>query len=138
MSVNKVILIGNLGADPEIRQFQDGNKVANLRLACSETWKDKNTGEKKEHTEWISVDVFGPLAGVCEKYMTSGQKVYVEGKFKTRKWQDQSGNDRYSTSVVVQGFGDKVEMLSGGKNQNANNHQPSPPESAPIDDEIPF
>jgi len=113
-SVNKVILIGNLGADPEVRTFQNGGKVCNLRIATSETWKDKNTGERKERTEWHSVAVFSEgLVRVCEQYLRKGSKVYVEGKLQTRKWQDQSGNDRYSTEIVLQGFGSTLTMLDG-------------------------
>jgi len=111
-SLNRVMLIGNLGADPETRSFANGGKVCNLRLACTEKWtKD---GERKEKTEWVSVDVFQDgLIGVCEKYLRKGSKVYIEGKFTTRKWQDQSGNDRYSTSVALQGFDSKLIMLDG-------------------------
>lgn len=113
-SVNKVILIGNLGADPEVRTFQNGGKVCNLRIATSENWKDKNTGERKERTEWHSVAVFSEgLVRVCENYLRKGSKIYVEGKLQTRKWQDQSGNDRYSTEVVLQGFGSTLTMLDG-------------------------
>ncbi len=118
-SVNKVILIGNLGADPEIRSFQNGGRVANLRIATSESWKDKNTGERREKTEWHSVAIFSDgLIGVVERYLKKGSKVYIEGKLQTRKWQDQSGNDRYSTEVVIQGMGGSLTMLdsaSGGQ-----------------------
>ena len=111
-SVNKVILIGNLGADPEIRSFQNGGRVANLRIATSENWKDKNTGERREKTEWHSVAIFSDgLIGVVERYVKKGSKVYIEGKLQTRKWQDQSGNDRYSTEVVIQGMGGTLTML---------------------------
>ncbi|PHQ97745.1 MAG: single-stranded DNA-binding protein [Marinosulfonomonas sp.] len=113
-SVNKVILIGNLGADPEVRTFQNGGKVCNLRIATSETWKDKNTGERREKTEWHTVAVFSEgLVRVCEQYLKKGSKIYLEGKLQTRKWQDQSGNDRYSTEVVLQGFGSTLTMLDG-------------------------
>lgn len=113
-SVNKVILIGNLGADPEVRTFQNGGKVCNLRIATSDTWKDKNTGERREKTEWHTVAVFSEgLVRVCEQYLKKGSKVYIEGKLQTRKWQDQSGNDRYSTEVVLQGFGSTLTMLDG-------------------------
>ncbi|WP_445809863.1 single-stranded DNA-binding protein [Yoonia sp.] len=112
-SVNKVILIGNLGADPEIRSFQNGGKVANLRIATSETWKDKNTGERREKTEWHTVALFSEgLVRVAEQYLKKGSKVYIEGKLQTRKWQDQSGADRYSTEVVVQ-MGGTLTMLDG-------------------------
>jgi single-strand DNA-binding protein len=113
-SVNKVILIGNLGADPEVRTFQNGGKVCNLRIATSETWKDKNTGERREKTEWHTVAIFSEgLVRVCEQYLRKGSKVYIEGALQTRKWQDQSGNDRYSTEVVLQGFGGTLVMLDG-------------------------
>jgi single-strand DNA-binding protein len=113
-SVNKVILIGNLGADPEIRSFQNGGKVANLRIATSENWKDKNTGERQERTEWHSVAIFSEgLIGVVERYLRKGSKVYIEGSLQTRKWQDQSGNDRYSTEVVLRGMNGTLTMLDG-------------------------
>ena len=113
-SVNKVILIGNLGADPEVRSFQNGGKVCNLRIATSENWKDKNSGERKEKTEWHTVAVFSEgLVRVCEQYLRKGSKVYLEGALQTRKWQDQSGQDRYSTEVVLQGFGSTLTMLDG-------------------------
>jgi single-strand DNA-binding protein len=113
-SVNKVILVGNLGRDPESRSFQNGGKVVNLRIATSENWKDRNTGERKEKTEWHSVAIFNEgLANVAEKYLRKGSKVYIEGQLQTRKWQDQSGNDRYSTEVVLQGFNGNLTMLDG-------------------------
>ncbi|WP_435659444.1 single-stranded DNA-binding protein [Leisingera caerulea] len=113
-SLNKVMLIGNLGRDPEVRSFQNGGKVCNLRIATSETWKDRNTGERREKTEWHSVAVFSEgLVRVCEQYLRKGSKVYVEGQLQTRKWQDQSGQDRYSTEVVLQGFGSTLTMLDG-------------------------
>ena len=113
-SLNKVMLIGNLGADPEIRSFQNGGKVANLRIATSETWKDKNTGERQERTEWHTVAIFSEgLVNVCERFLRKGSKVYVEGQLQTRKWQDQSGNDRYSTEVVLRGFNGTLTMLDG-------------------------
>ena len=113
-SVNKVILIGNLGRDPEVRTFQNGGKVCNLRIATSETWKDRNTGERHEKTEWHSVAIFNEgLVRVAEQYLRKGSKVYIEGQLQTRKWQDQSGQDRYSTEVVLQGFGSTLTMLDG-------------------------
>ena len=113
-SVNKVILIGNLGRDPEVRSFQNGGKVCNLRIATSENWKDRNTGERRERTEWHSVAIFNEgLVRVAEQYLRKGSKVYIEGQLQTRKWQDQSGNDRYSTEVVLQGFGSTLTMLDG-------------------------
>ena len=113
-SVNKVILIGNLGRDPEVRSFQNGGKVCNLRIATSETWKDRNTGERREKTEWHSVAIFQEgLVRVAEQYLKKGSKVYIEGQLQTCKWQDQSGADRYSTEVVLQGFGGTLTMLDG-------------------------
>lgn len=113
-SVNKVILIGNLGRDPEVRTFQNGGKVCNLRIATSETWKDRNTGERKERTEWHSVAIFSePLARVAEQYLRKGSKVYLEGQLETRKWQDQSGQDRYSTEVVLRPYRSELTMLDG-------------------------
>lgn len=113
-SVNKVILIGNLGADPEVRNFQNGGKVCNLRIATSETWKDKNTGERREKTEWHTVAIFQEgLVRIAEQYLKKGSKVYIEGKLQTRKWQDQSGADRYSTEVVLNGFDGTLTMLDG-------------------------
>lgn len=113
-SLNKVMLIGNLGADPEIRSFQNGGKVANLRIATSETWKDRQTGERKEKTEWHTVAIFSEgLVNVVERYLKKGSKVFVEGKLQTRKWQDQNGQDRYSTEIVIQGLGGTLTMLDG-------------------------
>jgi single-strand DNA-binding protein len=113
-SVNKVILIGNVGADPEIRRTQDGRPIANLRIATSEQWRDKNSGERREKTEWHTVVVFNEgLCKVVEQYVKKGAKLYIEGALQTRKWQDQNGNDRYSTEVVLQGFGSQLTMLDG-------------------------
>ncbi|MCB2050374.1 MAG: single-stranded DNA-binding protein [Novosphingobium sp.] len=113
-SVNKVILIGNLGQDPEVRSFQNGGKVCNLRIATSESWKDRNTGERQERTEWHTVAIFSEgLVNVAERYLRKGSKVYIEGQLQTRKWQDQSGNDRYSTEVVLRGFNGTLVMLDG-------------------------
>ncbi|MEM1079589.1 MAG: single-stranded DNA-binding protein [Pseudomonadota bacterium] len=113
-SVNKVILIGNLGRDPEVRTFQNGGKVCNLRIATSENWKDRNTGERREKTEWHSVAIFSePLARVAEQYLRKGSKVYIEGQLETRKWQDQSGQDRYSTEVVLRPYRSELTMLDG-------------------------
>ena len=121
-SVNKVILIGNLGADPEVRNFTNGGKVCNLRIATSETWKDKNTGERRERTEWHTVAVFQEgLVRIAEQYLRKGSKVYIEGKLQTRKWQDQSGADRYSTEIVLQGFDGTLTMLDGPS--GGDNHQ---------------
>lgn len=111
-SVNKVILVGNLGADPEVKSFQNGGKICNLRIATSEDWKDRTTGEKKERTEWHQVVLQSDgLVGVAERYLRKGQKVYIEGQLRTRKWQDQSGNDRYTTEISVGGFDGKLVML---------------------------
>lgn len=159
-SVNKVILVGNLGADPEIRNLQDGRPVCNLRLATSESWRDKSSGERKERTEWHRVVIFNEgLCRIAEQYLKKGAKIYIEGQIQTRKWQDQSGQDRYSTEIVLQGFNSTLTMLdsrnsgggggggdfggssggydqgggggfSGGGNGGGGN--------APIDDEIPF
>ena len=113
-SVNKVILIGNVGADPEIRRTQDGKPIANLRIATSETWRDRNSGERREKTEWHSVVVFNEgLCKVVEQYVKKGAKLYIEGALQTRKWQDRDGQDRYSTEVVLQGFGSTLTMLDG-------------------------
>jgi len=113
-SVNKVILVGNLGRDPEVRTFQNGGRVVNLRVATSERWRDRNTGENREKTEWHSVAIFSePLAKVAEQYLRKGSKVYLEGQLETRKWQDQSGNDRYSTEVVLRPYKGELTMLDG-------------------------
>ncbi|MDG1378091.1 MAG: single-stranded DNA-binding protein [Yoonia sp.] len=113
-SVNKVILIGNLGRDPEVRTFGNGGKVCNLRIATSETWKDKNTGERREKTEWHSVAIFNDgLVRIAEQYLRKGSKVYIEGALQTRKYQAPDGTDRYSTEVVLQGFGGTLTMLDG-------------------------
>ena len=123
-SLNKVMIIGNLGRDPEVRSFQNGGKVCNLRIATSERWRDKNSGENREKTEWHSVSIFSEgLVRVCEQYLKKGSKVFVEGQLQTRKWQDQSGNDRYSTEVVLQGYSGTLTMLDGrdGGGESGNN-----------------
>lgn len=112
MALNRCEFIGNLGTDPEVRTTQGGDKIANLRIAVTERWKDRN-GEKREKTEWVPVAIFGPLAGIADQYLSKGSKVYVAGKWQTRKWTDQQGNDRYSTECVLQGFDAKLEMLDG-------------------------
>ena len=113
-SVNKVILIGNLGADPEVRKFQNGGSVCNLRIATSENWKDKNTGERREKTEWHSVAIFSEgLVRVAEQYLRKGSKIYVEGQLETRQWQDKAGNDRYTIEVVLRNFNSSLVMLDG-------------------------
>ena len=115
-SLNKVMLIGNLGADPEVKSFQNGGRICNLRIATSENWKDKNTGERKERTEWHTVVLQSDgLVGVAERYLRKGSKVYIEGSLRTRKWQDQSGNDRYSTEISVGGPGAVMTMLDGAQ-----------------------
>lgn len=115
-SVNKVILVGNLGADPEVKSFQNGGRIANLRIATSEDWKDRQTGEKRERTEWHQVVLQSDgLVGVAERFLRKGSKVYIEGQLRTRKWQDQSGNDRYTTEISVGGFDGKLVMLDGAR-----------------------
>ena len=168
-SINKVILVGNLGRDPEVRTFQNGGKVCNLRIATSENWKDRNTGERRERTEWHSVAIFSePLARTAEQYLRKGSKVYIEGQLETRKWQDQSGQDRYSTEVVLRPYTSTLVMLddrgggggggeggydqggyggggggydqgaSGGFDQGGGSQSSSPARSTMDDDEIPF
>ena len=154
-SVNRVIILGNLGRDPEVRSFQNGNKVCNLRIATSETWKDKATGERKEKTEWHSVAIFNEgLVRIAEQYLKKGSKVYIEGQLQTRKWQDQSGVDKYSTEVVLQGFGGTLTMLDGKDGGNSGGSSggydsgnsgggygggaSDPAPSRDLDDEIPF
>ena len=136
--VNKVILVGNLGQDPEVRYMPNGGAVASLRLATSETWRDKQTGELKEVTEWHSVVVFGKLAEVAGDYLRKGSQVYIEGRLRTRKWQDQSGHDRYSTEVVVN-VGGTMQMLGGkqGAQQQTSNSQPRQSKSSPQQHEVP-
>jgi single-strand DNA-binding protein len=120
-SVNKVILVGNLGADPEIRRTQDGRPIANLRIATSETWRDKATGERKEKTEWHRVVIFNEgLCKVAEQYLKKGAKVYIEGALQTRKWTDQQGVEKYSTEVVLQGFNSVMTMLDGARGGGGN------------------
>lgn len=160
-SVNKVILVGNLGADPEVRRTQDGRPIVNLRIATSDTWRDKATGERKEKTEWHRVVIFSEgLAKVAEQYLKKGAKVYIEGALQTRKWQDKDGQDRYSTEVVLQGFNSNLTMLDGrggggaSVSDSGDDFGASSPMSAPsrrpamagagagrnndMDDEIPF
>jgi single-strand DNA-binding protein len=115
-SVNKVIIVGNLGADPEVKSFQNGGRICNLRIATSEDWKDRTTGEKKERTEWHQVVLQSDgLVGVAERFLRKGSKVYIEGQLRTRKWQDASGNDRYTTEISIGGFDGKLVMLDGAK-----------------------
>ena len=127
-SVNKVIIVGNLGQDPEIRTFQNGGKIANLRIATSETWKDKNSGERREKTEWHSIVLHAePLVRLAEQYLRKGMKVYIEGQLETRKWQDQSGADRYSTEIALRPFRSELTMLDSprGDDQQQGNRQQS-------------
>ncbi len=130
-SVNKVILVGNLGADPEIRRTQDGRPICNLRLATSDSWRDKTTGERREKTEWHRVVIFSePLCKIAEQYLRKGSKVYIEGQLQTRKWEDQGGQERYSTEVVLQGFNGTMTMLDGRSGSEAAGsgfHDDSPP-----------
>ena len=113
-SVNKVIIVGHLGRDPEARSFQNGGKIVNLRIATSETWRDKQSGERKERTEWHSVAIFSePLAKIAEQYLRKGSKVYIEGQLETRKWQDQSGQDRYTTEIVLRPYRGELVLLDG-------------------------
>lgn len=152
-SVNKVILVGNLGRDPEVRTFQNGGKVCNLRVATSENWKDRNTGERRERTEWHSVAIFSePLARIAEQYLKKGSKVYLEGQLETRKWQDQSGQDRYSTEVVLRPYKGELTLLdsrgdsqggymadqSSGDSGFSGDGGGSPAPAGDMDDEIPF
>jgi single-strand DNA-binding protein len=147
MSLNQCNFIGNLGRDVECRTFQNGDKVANLRIAVTEKWKDKSSGERKEMTEWVAVAVFGPLAGVAEQILSKGSKVFVSGKLRTRKWQDQSGQDRYSTEVVLQGPQAILQKLDGARNDDGGGYQrddsgydggQSQGAARDLDDEIPF
>lgn len=123
-SVNKVILVGNLGADPDVKRTQDGRPIVNLSIATSESWRDKNSGERRDKTEWHRVVIFSEgLCRVAENYLKKGSKVYLEGALQTRKWQDQNGQDRYSTEVVLQGFNSTLTMLDGrGDNQGGDNY----------------
>ncbi|GAB4518395.1 MAG: single-stranded DNA-binding protein [Amphiplicatus sp.] len=147
-SVNKVILIGNLGADPEVRQMQDGRPVVNLRVATSESWRDKNTGERRERTEWHRVVIFSEgLARIAEQYLRKGSKVYIEGQLQTRKWTDQNGQERYTTEVVLQGFNSALTMLDGrrdggggdfGGENSSSGGRSGGGQSFELDDDIPF
>ncbi|MDQ5946947.1 MAG: single-strand DNA-binding protein [Pseudomonadota bacterium] len=145
-SVNKVIVIGNLGRDPEVRTFQNGGKVVNLRIATSETWRDKASGERKERTEWHSVAIHSePLAKIAEQYLRKGSTVYIEGQLETRKWQDQSGADRYSTEIVLRPFRGELTLLGGGQDRQRDDRQQSSQQDggygaaqSNMDDEIPF
>ncbi len=151
--LNKCMFIGNLGRDPEIRHTQSGDAVANLSLATTERWKDKNSGEKRERTEWVRVVIFGPVAKIAEQYLRKGSKIYIEGSLQTRKWQDQQGNDKYSTEVVLTGFGGKLVMLDGKQDggdggqsygqatrggEQTEGFDAGPEGGGDLDDEIPF
>ena len=153
--INKVILVGNLGAKPEIKYASNGNAISNLSVATSESWTDKSTGQKQDRTEWHRVSLFGKVAEIAGQYLDKGSKVYVEGKLQTRKWQDQNGQDRYTTEVVVSGFSGTLQMLDRRDDMNSNsatqNSQPQSqavPEPAPaaitpvapdeFEDDIPF
>ncbi|MCP5432055.1 MAG: single-stranded DNA-binding protein [Alphaproteobacteria bacterium] len=148
-SVNKVILVGNLGADPEIRQTQDGRPIAKLRIATSETWRDKGSGERREKTEWHNIVIFNEgLCRIAEQYLRKGSKVYLEGQLQTRKWQDQQGQDRYTTEVVLQGFNSALTMLDGrqggggeasyGGGESMPSRAPARDLSSDLNDDIPF
>lgn len=146
-SVNKVILVGNLGADPEVRQTQDGRPIVNLRVATSENWKDRNTGERRERTEWHRVVIFSEgLARVAEQYLRKGSKVYIEGQLQTRKWTDQNGQERYTTEIVLQGFNSTLTMLDGRRDGGGGSdfgggdtgRGSSGGQSFELDDDIPF
>ncbi len=149
--INKVILVGNLGQDPEIRYTADGRPIANFSVATSETWKDKNSGERREKTEWHRVVVFGKLAEICGEYLAKGRQVYIEGKLQTRKWQGQDGQDRYTTEVVIDGFNGTMQMLGtreggsgsrpaagGGGGGYQDQGYPQPPYQNDQEDDIPF
>ena len=148
--VNKVIIIGNLGRDPEVRTFSNGSKVVNLNIATSETWKDKASGEKKERTEWHTVAIFNePLGKIAEQYLRKGSTVYIEGKLETRKWQDQSGADRYTTEIVLRPFNGELTLLGGKSDRQDDSRQERQqdsggygaggrPGAGDMDDEIPF
>lgn len=140
-SVNKVIIIGNLGADPEIRRTQSGSPIANLNVATAETWRDKNSGERKEKTEWHRVVIFNEgLCKVAEQYLKKGSKVYIEGQLQTRKWQDKDGQDKYSTEIVLQGFNSTLTMLDSpsGDRQQSSQEERLPSLSEDMNDDVPF
>ena len=148
--INKVILVGNLGAKPEVKYASNGNAITNLSVATSESWTDKSTGQKQERTEWHRVSLFGKLAEIAGQYLDKGSKVYVEGKLQTRKWQDQNGQDRYTTEIVVSGFNGTLQMLdrrndssSSSPSENATDNGQTEPSITPVskdefEDDIPF
>ena len=144
-SMNRVTLLGHLGKDPDVRRTQDGKEIVNLSVATSESWKDRNTGEKRERTEWHRVVIFNDgLAGVAKDYLRKGSKVYLEGQLSTRKWTDQSGQEKYATEVVLQGFGGTLVLLDPKREGSTTRDEPEanganrPAQTQPIDDEIPF
>ncbi len=138
-SVNKCILVGNLGADPDVRTLPGGNKVVNLSVATSDSWRDKNTGEKKERTEWHRVVIFSEgITKVAEQYLRKGSKVYLEGSLQTRKWQDQSGQDKYATEIVLQGFNSNLTMLDGPSDNRGTTPNPNSSPFPDDDSSIPF
>lgn len=147
-SINKVILVGNLGRDPEVRATQDGREICNITLATSDSWKDKNTGERRERTEWHRVVILNDaLVNVAKNYLRKGSKIYIEGALQTRKWTDKDGNDKYTTEVVLQGYGSNLTMLDGksdgGSRSSGSDYGDSAPQrsrvaEAELDDEIPF
>lgn len=145
--LNRASVLGRLGADPEIRTFENGDRVCNMRLATSDRWKDRETGEKKERTEWHSVVVLGPLVEIAERFLSKGKRVLVEGQLRTRKWQDQSGNDRYSTEIVVRGFDARLDIIDwpegdgrtqGQQGAYGGDDMPPAPGGSDMDSEIPF
>ena len=145
--INKVILVGNIGAKPEVKYSSNGSAIANLSVATSETWNDKNSGEKQEKTEWHRVSLYGKLAEIAGQYLDKGSKVYVEGKLQTRKWQDQSGQDKYTTEIVVSGYGGTLQMLdrresmtSSGQDRSkqSNNDTVEVADNSGFEDDIPF
>ncbi len=135
--INKVIIVGNLGGDPEVKYMPSGDAVANLTVATSESWRDKTTGEQKEKTEWHRVAIFGKLAEIAGEYLRKGSQVYLEGQLQTRKWQDQQGNDRYSTEVVLQGFNGVMQMLGGKSDGGGQQQQPQQQYNAPQQQQAP-
>jgi len=146
--INKVILVGNIGAKPEVKYSTNGSAIANLSVATSETWNDKNSGEKQEKTEWHRVSLYGKLAEIAGQYLDKGSKVYVEGKLQTRKWQDQSGQDRYTTEIIVSGYGGTLQMLDrregmasssqSAPSTNMNNDTVEVADNSGFEDDIPF
>ncbi len=138
-SINKVIVLGNLGRDPEVRTAQDGSKIVSFSVATTESWKDKNSGERKDHTEWHRVVVFNPnLADICEKYLHKGSKVYLEGQLQTRKWQDKDGIEKYTTEVIIPRFKGEITLLDSRQSDNMDVSIAPTEQPINIDDDIPF